>query len=89
MDKIWTFNLVYIYDIRHTLTGLFAIRHTHLTYNVFSFYTIMAYGMLYLHIIEPAAHPPAGGTVEGMYHNNRHNVYTLYNNRHIHTEYAQ
>jgi hypothetical protein len=28
MDQIWTFNLVYIYVIWHTLTGLFAQRIT-------------------------------------------------------------
>jgi hypothetical protein len=33
MDQIWTFNLVYTYDIRYV-----SFCYTHLTYNVFSFY---------------------------------------------------
>jgi hypothetical protein len=33
MDQIWTFNLVYIYGIWHTLTGLY-------TNKVFSFYAL-------------------------------------------------
>jgi hypothetical protein len=40
-DQIWTFNLVYIY-------ADWSFCYTHLTYNVFSFYAIMVYGIWFI-----------------------------------------